>query len=203
MGKEEIKMNMLTKKILLTRLRDPNDDLKIVPLLDPEKQIDHGAINLRLGTQFILTRKTRHSLLSPKNINEHSIRQYQRRISLCFGQEFIMHPRQFVLAVTLEFISMPSDLCGFVLVRSRYGRAGLITATATYVHPHWRGCLTLELVNYGEVPLELTCGSQIAQLVLSEAYPVEREKKPSSIAVEPQFPAYDDDSEWKILATFR
>jgi len=195
-------MSMLTKEVLFQKIKDPGCDLKVVPLLDPEKQLDHGAINLRLGTKFILTRRTKYPLLSPKRIDEHSVRKFQRRISLCFGQEFIIHPSQFVLTSTFEFISMPSDLCGFVLTRSRYGRAGLIIATATYVHPHWRGCLTLELVNYGEVPLELTCGSQIAQLVLSEAHPVEKEKKPSSIAVEPQFPTYHNDPEWKILTAF-
>lgn len=34
-------------------------DLKVKPLLDPETQIEDGAINLTLGTQFIVAKKNR------------------------------------------------------------------------------------------------------------------------------------------------
>jgi len=196
---DRIAMSVLTRAALLERLKNPKDDFAIMPLLDEETQVDHAAINLRLGTKFILTRKTRYPLLRPKNIDEHEIRKFQKKESLCFGQALVIHPQQLLLASSFEFISMPSDLCGFVLTRSRYARAGLMIATAAYVHPNWRGCLTLELVNYGEVPVELICGSQIGQLALLEAKPAEPSEERRSIPVGPEFPTMCDDPEWSKL----
>ena len=48
--------------------------------------------------------------------------------------------------------------------RSSLARCGLNIATATTVHPHFTGCLTLELANMGEVPLARP-GMLICQLV--------------------------------------
>ena len=199
-GKEGIAMSVLTRTDLFERLKNPKDDFAIMPLLDEEAQIDYAAINLRLGTKFILARKTRYSLLCPRKIDEREIRKFQEKEDMCFGQAFVIHPQQLVLASTFEFISMPSDLCGFVLTRSRYARAGLMIAAATYIHPNWRGCLTLELVNYGEVPVELICGSQIGQLALLEAKsPVGGLLKRTSIPVGPEFTTMRDDPEWNKL----
>jgi deoxycytidine triphosphate deaminase len=43
-----------------------------------------------------------------------------------------------------------------------------LVATAVFVHPGFRGCLTLELVNEGEAPICLSPGMRIAQLTLSQ-----------------------------------
>ncbi|MCA9052009.1 MAG: dCTP deaminase, partial [Planctomycetaceae bacterium] len=79
---------------------------------------------------------------------------------------FILHPRQFVLAVTLEWIRLPSNLAGYVVGRSSWGRHGLIIATATGVHPGFTGCLTLELTNVGEIPITIKPGTTICQVFL-------------------------------------
>src|SRR5712691_2651005 len=49
--------------------------------------------------------------------------------------------------------------------RSSWGRLGLIIATAVTVGPGFKGCVTLELVNEGGVPLVVYPGVRIAQLV--------------------------------------
>ena len=56
----------------------------------------------------------------------------------------------------------------YVIGKSTWGRMGLIIATATKVDPGFRGCITLEIVNEGEVPLILYPGLSIAQLVVHE-----------------------------------
>ncbi|GAH46269.1 unnamed protein product, partial [marine sediment metagenome] len=80
------------------------------------------------------------------------------------GNDFILHPNQFVLGITLEWIHFPKDLAGYVIGRSSWGRQGLIIATATGVHPGFSGCLVLELSNSGEVPIHIYPGLRIAQL---------------------------------------
>src|SRR5204863_735414 len=83
-----------------------------------------------------------------------------------FGSRFILHPRNFVLGVTLEWLRLPSDLAGYVVGRSSWGRRGLIIATAAGVHPGFTGCLTLELSNVGEIPIAVKPGVSICQLFL-------------------------------------
>jgi len=59
---------------------------------------------------------------------------------------------------------LPRDLAAFVVGRSSWGRLGLVVATAIGVHPGYRGIITLELTNLGEVPILLYPGWPIAQV---------------------------------------
>ena len=61
---------------------------------------------------------------------------------------------------------MPTNLAGYVIGRSSWGRRGLIIATAAGVHPGYTGCLTLELTNVGEIPMAIKPGFPICQLFL-------------------------------------
>lgn len=98
---------------------------------------------------------------------------------------------------------MPPDLAGYVLSRSSYGRIGLIVATATFIHPDWRGCLTLELVNLGNTPLRLYSGSLIAQLVLHQATPERKVESQKSIPTGPEFSTLSSDPFWTRLREIR
>ena len=90
----------------------------------------------------------------------------ERRFNVAFGNQFTIHPGQFLLGSTLEYLRVPRNLAGQVLNRSSWARNGLLVATAVSVHPGFTGVLTLELVNSGTVPLELVTGSRICQFVL-------------------------------------
>jgi deoxycytidine triphosphate deaminase len=92
--------------------------------------------------------------------------QLVRPSHIRFGADFILHPRSFVLGVTLEWLRLPCDLAGYVVGRSSWGRRGLVIATATGVHPGFTGCLTLELTNLGDVPIAIRPGMAIGQLFL-------------------------------------
>ncbi len=90
----------------------------------------------------------------------------QQRVHKAWGERFILHPGELVLAATLEYIVTPQDVVAQVITRSSYGRLGLITATAVQVQPGSRGCITLELVNHGDTPIALSPGARVAQLML-------------------------------------
>src|SRR5690348_6599507 len=160
---------ILSKDELLRRL---NSDLVVSPILEPLSQIGEGSIDISLGTRFIVSRRSEVKAIDPKYLDLTQIRRFQEPVVVPFSRELILHPRNFVLGCTFEFIVMPKDLCGFVLSRSSYGRAGLLVATATYVHPCWHGCLTLELENLGEIPIVLRPGATIAQLVVMRTSPL-------------------------------
>jgi dCTP deaminase len=86
-----------------------------------------------------------------------------------FGSRFILHPGQFLLGITFEWLKLPSDIAGFVTGKSKWGRRGLIIETAAGIHPGFCGCLTLELGNVGPVPIPLIPGMEICQIFFEKA----------------------------------
>lgn len=149
---------------------DPSDPLvfRPTPEISELKNSGAAAIDLRLGCWFQVFRGPRLSHLdvySP-TATPPSESQLTKRHYVPLGQPFVLHPRAFVLAVTLEWMRLPSDLAGYVTARSSWGRHGLIIATAVGIHPGFTGCLTLELTNVGEVPITIKPGTTICQLFL-------------------------------------
>lgn len=137
--------------------------LYVTPLLDP-RQVGRGAIDLRLGTEFLLLKRVQRPGLNPSELEHGDLADVQDRVTVPFGGELWLHPRHFVLAATLEYLGLPDDLSASVVGRSSWGRLGLLVATAVFVHPGFRGCLTLELANEGNAPICLSPGARVAQL---------------------------------------
>lgn len=146
------------------------DPLRILPTPDLESLRKDGAasIDLRLGTWFLTLRQSRFPCLNVKDGSGDSPGENRlvRRYYIPFGGQFILHPRNFVLGATLEWIRLPRDLGGYVVGKSSWGRRGLVIATAVGVHPGFSGCLTLEITNLGEVPIAIKPGMLICQLSL-------------------------------------
>ena len=80
-------------------------------------------------------------------------------------QPFILHPGEFVLAVTKERVEIPADLVGRLDGKSSLGRLGLIVhSTAGFVDPGFSGRLTLELTNIANLPIMLYHDMPISQI---------------------------------------
>jgi deoxycytidine triphosphate deaminase len=137
--------------------------------------LQSASVDVRLGNRFIIFQRT--STTSFNALKGNNPREVQRSIERAWGSPFVLHPGEVVLASALEYVALPFDLSAQVITRSSYGRLGLITATAAQVHPLYRGCLTLELVNLGTVPLELYPGERVAQLVFMSVQRAESEAK--------------------------
>ena len=154
---------MLSDIAIRTVLNHEDADLRLVvcPVLDAE-QIGSASIDLRLGTEFMEVQRTQQGVLDPFSVQD------EQRFNVAFGNQLIIHPGQFLLGSTLEYLRVPRQLAGQVLNRSSWARNGLLVATAASVHPGFTGALTLELVNGGTVPLKLVTGTRICQLVLWE-----------------------------------
>jgi dCTP deaminase len=103
-----------------------------------------------------------------------SVEEY--RLTVGTGQTLVLHPGELLLALTLEYLSLPSDLWGNLEGRSTWARLGLqVHATAGMVDCGFRGYLTLELQNLGRVPLMLYPGLRVGQLAL---FPVSNVLRP-------------------------
>lgn len=140
------------------------DPLVITPSVNLTElaQTGAGSIDLRLGTWFMTLRQARMNCLEIDKPGGQA--KLTKTHFVPFGGEYYLHPRSFVLAVTLEWMRLPRDLAAYVIGKSSWGRRGLIIATATGVHPGFKGCLTLELGNVGELPIAIKPGMQICQL---------------------------------------
>lgn len=161
---------ILNEMEILERLLDPDPERRIVvtPIIDPEQQFGPSSLDLRLGPDFMRIRTSRVTHLDPLEPLpkiEGDVGDYTERISIRPGEEFVLHPGEFVLASTLEFIALPGDIAARLEGRSTWGRLGLeVHATAGFVDPGFAGALTFELKNSGKVPLPLYAGLRLAQL---------------------------------------
>ena len=86
----------------------------------------------------------------------------------------MMHPGEFVLATTLENITLPADICGRLEGRSSMGRLGIVVhSTASLVDPGFSGKIVMELGNLGRIPVALYPGMRICALTFDKlAHPV-------------------------------
>ena len=80
-------------------------------------------------------------------------------------ERFVIHPGEFCLGRTEEWVELPDDIVARIEGKSSLGRLGLIVhATAGFIDPGWKGTLTLELNNLTRVPIRLYPHLLIAQL---------------------------------------
>lgn len=138
-------------------------DIRMVPALDLETQIQPASIDLRLGYEFQTFNYTRQALIDPAD--PESFEQLTSTVRLVAGERFIVHPREFVLATTLERVHVPDDLVARLEGRSSIGRLGIVIhSTAGYIDPGFQGAITLEISNLGRIAVALYPGMRICQI---------------------------------------
>ena len=168
----------LTKKEILRRLNPttstPDENqIVITPLLSLDDQVGRVEVDLRLGCQFIIFKEHFQGSLSPSGLQnfESDIEKYQEEVVVGRGNKIVLHPGRFIVGSTLEYVALPRDIEAQVEGRSSWARLGLTIATATTIHPLFKGIVTLELSNNGTIPLELYPGLKIAQIIFHLADP--------------------------------
>ena len=156
------------------RRRLADGDLAIEPLDDPELQIQPASVDLRLGREFLEFQHTNIPCIHPDS--EQEIDEYVDETVVEEGEEFILHPGDFVLGTTVERVAIPPDLIAHVEGRSSLGRLAIVVhATAGLADPGYQGQITLELSNLGAAPVALAPGMRISQLTFTElSSPAER-----------------------------
>jgi dCTP deaminase len=131
-----------------------------------------SSIDLHLDADFRVFRNNRYAFIDPRTPQP----DLTELVSVEGDEAFILHPNEFVLGQTLEWVELPDDLVARLEGRSSLGRLGLlIHSTAGYVDPGWKGNLTLELSNVANLPIALYSGMKIGQISFFKmSSPVER-----------------------------
>lgn len=157
---------------LYARLFNKDGSVSSITVAPPPKEEGFlektgASIDLHLGRWFRTMRQSNVQVL--RIGDDVPAGRITKEHFVAFDGEFILHPGKFVLGITLEWLTIPGDLAGYVTGKSALGRRGLIIETAAGIQPGFAGCLTLELANVGEIPISLRPGTQICQIFLHKA----------------------------------
>ena len=161
------------KDRLLLAVENPKS-LVITPLLHENEALgdlsDPDAIDLRLGTSFLLPQVPPQAFFVP---SRSFVKASDVRIHVPLGRYLVVPAQQTVLGSTLEFIKLPEDFSGQILTKSSVARTFMVIETAPWIHPSYRGCLTLEIANVSNTPILVYPGRSIGQLILMHLGPGE------------------------------
>lgn len=135
----------------------------VEPLND--RDIQPASIDLHLGQRVLVFRNSRRPYIDLR----HEMPDLTEPVEIPEDEPFILHPGEFVLGSTKEWIELPNNLVARLEGKSSLGRIGLlIHSTAGYVDPGWKGNLTLELSNVARLPITLYDGMRIGQISFLE-----------------------------------
>jgi len=157
---------VFAREEILGRMALPVSDVRslvITPLFDKDKALDSDSVDLRLGAYFLLPRALPEAYYCPDGKTATSLHV---KVHVPLGQYLVVPAHQTVLGSTLEFIKLPYDASGEILTKSSVARTFIVVETAPWIHPEYRGCLTLEIANVSNTPVLLYPGRPIGQLIL-------------------------------------
>jgi dCTP deaminase len=147
----EIRKRLKNWEIKMTTFGDFNDDDQIWP----------ASLDFRLWNTFKVYRNSRQTVIDSKVWVDPD---HVETLTIENWEQFVIHPGDFVLWVTLEKIKVPYDLVARCEGRSSIGRLGIIIhSTAWFVDPGFEGTITLEMTNINEVAVVLYAGMRIGQ----------------------------------------
>jgi dCTP deaminase len=190
-------MSVLSKKTIEARLKIPGwkpESLVVTPIVGNKKPFDYDSIDLRLGSFFLIPQSPPAPFLDPTESN--SAKHSHLRVHKPLGSYLVIPAHQTVLGATLEFVKLPNDVSGQILTKSSVARTFLVIETAPWIHPLYRGCLTLEIANVSNTPQVLYPGFPIGQLILMSNDAPADASQPLSAAyvgpIEPETPSLKD-----------
>jgi len=132
----------------------------VIKPYDPA-DLQPSSVDLHLDRRFRVFRNNRYPYIDVRAPQP----DLTELLTIADDEPFVLHPGEFVLGLTLEWVELPNDLVARLEGKSSLGRLGLlIHSTAGYVDPGWKGNLTLELSNVANLPIALYFGMKIGQI---------------------------------------
>ena len=120
-----------------------------------------SSFDVRIDRFFRLFDNHKYAFIDPAEQQD----DLTRFVEVAPDEPFILHPGEFVLGSTYEFVTLPDNVAARLEGKSSLGRLGLVThSTAGFVDPGFNGHVTLELSNMATLPIKLWPGMKIGQL---------------------------------------
>lgn len=126
-----------------------------------ESDVQPSSVDLHVDRFFRTFHNHRYQVIDVKQPMD----DLTELVEVTDDEPFILHPSEFVLGSTCEYVRLPNDLVARLEGKSSLGRLGLlIHSTAGYVDPGFEGHLTLELSNVANLPITLYPNMKIGQI---------------------------------------
>ena len=120
-----------------------------------------SSMDVRLDRFFRLFDNHKYAYIDPREEQA----DLTQLVEVAADEAFILHPGEFVLGSTYEYVSLPDNIAARLEGKSSLGRLGLLThSTAGFVDPGFTGHVTLELANVSNLPIKLWPGMKVGQL---------------------------------------
>jgi dCTP deaminase len=177
-------------------------DLVFRPLLDIEQQVGQITVDLRLGTDFLISYQGRKPYIDATSYEQKlgSIKDFFLPHRRKFGDEIILHPHQTILCSSLEYVKLPENVFAILSMRSTYSRLGL--TISTLIQAGYCGCVSIELTNANNNPIRVAVGARIFQarlFYLSTKVPYSYNTRKYVAQVRPIPADVDDDKDLVML----
>jgi len=193
---------ILTKPDIIAYFHNPwPERLVVTPLIDPDEQIKSSSIDLRLGCELIVTRRGKVPHLDfaqEQDAFEASLETAYERVRVGIGEPYVLHPGELVLASVLEYVRLPRTLAGLLFSRLSLEKMGIAIPT-TRISPGFRGCISLQIISHGGIPVVLRPGVRICQLVLLPASSPVQDESRYDLSVYPGLTQVHKDKEIRAL----
>ncbi|MDI6806998.1 MAG: dCTP deaminase [Candidatus Aenigmarchaeota archaeon] len=153
-------MTVLTRDIILKLIKD--GEIKIKPF--KEEQVGPASIDLHLGNSFRVFKRAHEPV---KVSGEPKYKEITESVEIGGKASLLIMPGELVNGITQEEVWLPDNICGRILGRSGFARMGLLTHLSSgFIHPGSKNRIALEIINLSPVPLAITPGIKICQIVL-------------------------------------
>ena len=117
--------------------------------------------DIRVTNEFKIFTNVHSAVVDPKHFDPKSFVDFK-------GDVCVIPPNSFVLAQTVEYFRIPSDVLTVCLGKSTYARCGLIV-NVTPFEPEWEGYVTLEISNTTPLPARVYANEGIAQVLFFQS----------------------------------
>lgn len=126
-----------------------------------DHQIQPASVDLRLDRKFLIPEVDEDYACSLRKPPTFSVKEVSE------GGPIRIGPGEFLLASTIERITLSPRMAARVEGRSSLGRLGLaVHITAGFIDPGFSGNITLEIANLAPWPVVLRAGERVAQICL-------------------------------------
>lgn len=133
--------------------------IKIEPFL--EDQIGAGSVDLHLGDEFRVYQPTRKVVDVTDDVDYVKLTDWVK-----MPDGIMLMPGETVLGITLERVTLPPDICGWLEGRSRFARVGLLVhISASFMQPGISNHQLLEMSNFSPNPLRIMPSTRICQFI--------------------------------------
>ena len=130
-----------------------------------EKIISYGTssygYDVRCAREFKIFTNINSAIVDPKHFDKDSF--IDVTTDVC-----IIPPNSFVLARTVEYFKIPSNVLTICVGKSTYARCGIIV-NVTPLEPNWEGHVTLEFSNTTPLPAKIYANEGVAQMLFLES----------------------------------